>query len=160
MRLETERALRAHDPRFSTDLSTTFVDQRVQLILQIALDTPLRRAFDYLPPDGSRVGTAPAATPGVRVRVPFGRRQLIGILLGTGAASAVAAAKLKPALEILDERPVFDPATFDLLCWAAEYYHHPIGEVMAAALPASLRSGQPPLPNTEWWSLSEAGRRE
>jgi len=80
------------------------VDESVQLILQIALDTPLRRAFDYLPPDGSRVGAAPAATPGVRVRVPFGRRQLVGILLGTGADSAVAAAKLKPALEILDER--------------------------------------------------------
>jgi len=128
------------------------------LILQIALDTPLRRAFDYLPPDGSRVGAAPAATPGVRVRVPFGRRQLIGILLGTGADSAVAAAKLKPALEILDERPVFDPATFDLLCWAAEYYHHPIGEVMAAALPVSLRSGQPAHSVTENWDLTARGR--
>ena len=38
--------------------------------------------------------------------------------------------------------PVFDPVTFDLLRWAADYYHHPIGEVFAAALPVSLRAGQ------------------
>ncbi|MGC1521639.1 MAG: primosomal protein N', partial [Steroidobacteraceae bacterium] len=43
---------------------------------------------------------------------------------------------------------------------AAEYYHHPIGEVFAAALPASLRSGQPAYTRTESWSLSATGRRE
>jgi len=131
------------------------------LILQIALNTPLRRVFDYLPPAGLGDTTAPARLePGVRVRVPFGRRHLVGILIGTSASSAVALAKLKPALEILDERPVFDPVTFDLLCWAAEYYHHPIGEVMAAALPPSLRAGQPADMTLESWSLTGAGRQE
>ncbi|MGO9512043.1 MAG: primosomal protein N' [Steroidobacteraceae bacterium] len=131
------------------------------MILQIALDTPLRRAFDYLPPAGLGNTTAPARLePGVRVRVPFGRRHLIGILLGTSASSAVALSKLKPTLKILDERPVFDPVTFDLLCWAAEYYHHPIGEVMAAALPPSLRAGQPADMTFESWSLTCAGRQE
>ena len=56
--------------------------------------------------------------------------------------------------------PIVDPVTFDLLRWAAEYYHHPLGEVFAAALPVSLRAGQPALRQTEWWSVSEAGRRE
>ena len=50
--------------------------------------------------------------------------------------------------------------TFDLLRWAAEYYHHPMGEVFAAALPASLRAGQPALEVTQWWALSESGRQE
>jgi primosomal protein N' (replication factor Y) len=80
---------------------------------------------------------------GVRVRVPFGRRQLIGILVGISPESTVAGDKLKSAIEFLDERPVFDPATFELLRWAAEYYHQPPGEVFAAALPVSLRAGQP-----------------
>ena len=44
---------------------------------------------------------------------------------------------------------MFDPVTFDLLRWAAEYYHHPIGEVMAAALPASLRGASPRTARTE-----------
>jgi primosomal protein N' (replication factor Y) (superfamily II helicase) len=131
------------------------------MILQISLDTPLRRVFDYRAPAGFE-GGGPNGVPrlGLRVRVPFGRRQLIGILVGVVSESAVASDKLKTALDILDEQPTFDPVTFELLRWAAEYYHHPLGEVFAAALPASLRAGQPQLQTTEWWSLSEAGRLE
>jgi primosomal protein N' (replication factor Y) len=118
----------------------------------------LRRIFDYRPPAHLQGIAAPPL--GVRVRVPFGRRQLIGVLVGVADESAVAAPKLKAALAILDERPVVDPVTFDLLRWAAEYYHHPIGEVFAAALPVSLRAGQAALQTVEWWCVSPAGRRE
>jgi primosomal protein N' (replication factor Y) (superfamily II helicase) len=131
------------------------------MILQIALDTPLRRVFDYRPPTGYGA-EGPRGVPhlGVRVRVPFGRRQLIGILVGIASESAVDSAKLRMAVDILDEQPVFDPVTFDLLLWAADYYHHPLGEVFAAALPVSLRAGQAALQKTEWWSLTEGGRQE
>jgi primosomal protein N' (replication factor Y) len=131
------------------------------MILQIALDTPLRRVFDYRPP-AKFVGAGPHEAPrlGVRVRVPFGRQRLIGILVGVAAHSSIDASKLKTADEILDEVPIVDPVTFDLLRWAAEYYHHPLGEVFAAALPVSLRAGQPAMQTTEWWSLSETGRQE
>src|ERR1700690_322439 len=152
MRLETERALRVDDPGLPTELPTGFVDKNNPLILQVALDTPLRRTFDYVAPvncnhptaDGP-AGLAPDSLatlpPGVRLRVPFGRRHLIGILVGTSRNSSVPRAKLKSAMEIVDNRAVFDPVTFDLLCWAADYYHHPTGEVIAAALPACLPSG-------------------
>ena len=131
------------------------------MILQIALDTPLRRVFDYRPPSGFGAD-GPRGVPrlGVRVRVPFGRQQLIGILVGIASESAVEPAKLRVAVTILDEQPVFDPVTFDLLLWAADYYHHPLGEVFAAALPVSLRAGQAALQKTEWWSLTEEGRQE
>jgi primosomal protein N' (replication factor Y) len=144
-----------------------FCGQKDLMILQIALDTPLRRIFDYRPPaEFAASGTPPlevgarAPRPGVRVRVPFGRQQLIGILVGVAAESTVPEAKLKAALGILDEQPIVDPVTFDLLRWAADYYHHPLGEVFAAALPVSLRAGQPVLQQTEWWALSETGRQE
>jgi primosomal protein N' (replication factor Y) (superfamily II helicase) len=131
------------------------------MILQIALNTPLHRVFDYRPPAGfSDAGSQGVPRLGVRVRVPFGRRQLIGILVGVASESSVAAPKLKAAVDILDQDPIVDPVTFELLRWAAEYYHHPLGEVFAAALPVSLRTGQPVLHTTEWWSLSEAGRQE
>jgi primosomal protein N' (replication factor Y) (superfamily II helicase) len=131
------------------------------MILQIALDTPLRRIFDYRPPTGF-VAMRPPGVPrlGVRVRVPFGRQQLIGILVGIASESAVDSAKLRAAVDILDDVPVFDPVTFDLLLWAAEYYHHAPGEVFAAALPVSLRAGHAALQKTEWWSLTEEGRQE
>src|SRR6202167_40363 len=119
---------------------------------------PLRRVFDYLPPEGWDGREGPK--PGVRVRVPFGHGRLIGILVATPLESTVPASKLKAALEILDREPVLDPVTFDLLRWAAEYYHHPIGEVFAAALPASLRAGQPAYIRTESWEWSDAVRRE
>lgn len=130
------------------------------MILQVALDTPLRRVFDYRPPVTLSVQELAALRVGTRVRVPFGRRQLIGVLVRIATQSAVPLDKLKPALEILDAQPILDLHTFDLLRWAAEYYHHPIGEVFAAALPASLRTGQPAYTRTESWSLSETGRRE
>jgi primosomal protein N' (replication factor Y) len=129
------------------------------MILQIALDTPLRRVFDYLPP----APTSPARQaprPGVRVLVPFGRQRLIGILVGIVSESVLPATKLKAAHEFLDEQPVFDPVTFELLRWAADYYHHPIGEVYAAALPVCVRAGQTTTISTEHFSLTDQGREE
>ncbi|HTT03528.1 MAG TPA: primosomal protein N' [Steroidobacteraceae bacterium] len=104
-------------------------------VLKVALDVPLRRTFDYLPPLG--LG---AVAEGQRVRVPFGRHRMIGIVHSRGP-SELAHERLKRALERLDEFPVIDPAGLQLLAWAAEYYHHPIGEVIATALPKALRLG-------------------
>ena len=127
------------------------------MILKIALDTPLRRVFDYLPPALVR----DSIRPGVRVRVPFGRRRTVGILVATATDSTIDPTKLRRALEVLDEAPIFDPVTFDLLRWAADYYHHPLGEVLAAALPASLREGEDAEPRAlERWSLTATGRIE
>ena len=67
------------------------MEKGIALILQIALDTPLRRVFDYLPPADTGGGTPKL---GVRVSVPFGRRQLIGVLVGITQASSIAPAKL------------------------------------------------------------------
>ncbi len=128
------------------------------MILQIALDTPLRRVFDYLPPAQGPAQAVPR--PGVRVLVPFGRQRLIGILVGIVAESTLPLPKLKAAHELLDEQPVFDPVTFELLRWAADYYHHPIGEVYAAALPVSLRKGLPAAARIEYFSLTDQGREE
>ena len=129
------------------------------MILQVALDTPLRRVFDYLPP-AQRSPAQAAPRPGVRILVPFGRQRLIGILVGLVSESALPLAKLKAAHEFVDEQPVFDPVTFELLRWAADYYHHPIGEVYAAALPVSLRSGQPAAIRIEHFGLTQHGREE
>ncbi|HEY0748770.1 MAG TPA: primosomal protein N' [Steroidobacteraceae bacterium] len=130
---------------------------KASVVLQVAVDTPLRRVFDYLPPPIQPPECPPL---GVRVAVPFGRQRLIGILVGIASETAVPSLKLKAALEFLDERPVYDPVTFELLRWASEYYHHPIGEVYAAALPVNLRAGCSALGSAERWSLTELGREE
>ena len=105
-------------------------------VVRVALPTPLRRLFDYR---ASPAGDYAIAV-GMRVRVPFGQRRLIGVAMETAASSDLPDERLKPVLERLDPQPIFDAATLGLLGWAADYYHHPIGEVLAAALPKALRA--------------------
>jgi primosomal protein N' (replication factor Y) len=124
-------------------------------VWRVALDMPLRRPFDYLPPAGdvkSRVA------PGVRVRVPFGRRRLIGVVTEAAAHSEIPAQRLRAILDVLDAEPVLDAAMLGLLLWAADYYHHPIGEVLAAALPKALRLGAATRAVRTRWVPTSAGR--
>ncbi len=127
------------------------------MYLEIALDTPLRRVFDYRCP----ADVAPASLrAGMRVRVPFGKRRLVGVLIRVKSDTAVLSSKLRTAIEILDDEPIFDSLLFELLTWSADYYRHPIGEVLAAALPAVLRTGSALYEHIECWQLTETGRAE
>jgi primosomal protein N' (replication factor Y) len=123
------------------------------VILAVAIDTPLRRVFDYrLPAD------APEVVPGCRVWVPFGRRRVVGVVVDVRDRSEVPANKLRAAEEVIDTTPTFDRDSLSLLRWAADYYRHPIGEVVAAALPVPLRQGAPLVEAIRLWRLTAAGR--
>jgi primosomal protein N' (replication factor Y) len=122
-------------------------------ILRVALDTPLRRLFDYLP--ARDAGHAPR--PGCRVRVPFGRQRLVGVIHSNADRSNLPRDKLKPILEVIDAEPVLDARELELLEFSAQYYHHPLGEVIAAALPKLAREGAASRAVTERWSASAAG---
>lgn len=123
-------------------------------VITVALPVPLRRAFDYAA-DGLPV---PA---GCRVQVSFNRRLQVGVALGSSTASASGTgAELKPILQRLDTAPLLNQDTLALLRWAADYYLHPVGEVIAASLPSALRKGKP----SAWtppqrWSLTAAGAK-
>ena len=101
--------------------------------IRVGLPVPLRRSFDY---EHER----PLA-PGVRVRVPLGRRVLTGIVI-EAPVDPVAGVALRPILDVIDERPLLSGEQIRLLRFAADYYHHPLGEVLFAALPAGLKRGQ------------------
>lgn len=119
-------------------------------VLQVALDVPLRRLFDYLPPADAGPD---ALEPGQRVEVPFGRGKRIGIIVAIAAGSPLPRARLRHALALLDRSPLLGPDTLTLLGWAAGYYRHAPGEVMFAALPALLRAGRSAsLPVSLRWS--------
>ncbi|MCP5140947.1 MAG: primosomal protein N' [Gammaproteobacteria bacterium] len=108
-------------------------------VLRVAVPTPLRKLFDYRPPDG-RAATDVAI--GTRVRVPFGRRHLVGIVAAHAGHAEVEGGRLKSVQEVLDDVPVFPPELFELIDWAAGYYHHSLGEALSTALPALLRRGE------------------
>lgn len=124
-------------------------------VWRIALPVPLPRLFDYLPPAGD-AGGDPV---GARVRVPFGRRELVGLVAETGAPEpGTDPAALKQVLARLDPEPLLHGELLESLRWLARYTHAPLGEVLATALPGPLRHGEP-LPDTHaWaWRLTEAG---
>jgi len=127
----------------------------VSTVLAIAIEAPLRRLFDYLPPP--QVDPS-ALKPGLRLWVPFGRRRVVGVLVEVRDRSEFPLDKLKAAAGLIDDEPVIDEKLLDLLRWSADYYRHPLGEVIAAALPAPLRSGTGAHESEERWSLSAAAR--
>src|SRR5690606_29490378 len=123
-------------------------------VLRVALPVPLPRLFDYLPPPGA---SASAADVGRRVRVPFGQRQAVGLVAGAGPAD-VDADGLRQVVAFLDEAPLLAGELLESVRWLARYTHAPPGEVLATALPAALRRGEP-APDTREpaWRLTEAG---
>lgn len=116
--------------------------------LQVAVLGHLPRIFSYaLPENPERL------PPGVRLRVPFGQKSRIGILVGYDHCPPEIT--LKPIEAVLDTRPLLPESLQQLLNFGAHYYQHPLGDVWAAALPALLRQGRPlPRPAAQAYQLT------
>jgi len=90
--------------------------------------------------------------------VPFGNRTLIGVIISIESQSDVPASKLKRIHEVIDDAPIFDEPLLALLRWASDYYHHPLGEVVATALPKLAREGARLGARVECFGLTTSGR--
>jgi len=121
-------------------------------ILSVALPIPKRQLFDYL-------YTGTALPVGVRVRVSFGPRKLIGVVWGISEKSDWDISKLKSIETVIDESPIFNPSLVKLCSWLAQYYKHPIGDVVQTAMPVALRKGESSRAKPiQYWTLSDAGQ--
>jgi primosomal protein N' (replication factor Y) len=107
--------------------------------IQVALPIPLGKVFDYLLPAELEQADCPV---GARVYVPFGSRKLVGVVYSKSLATSQTD-KLKAVIEILDNKPIIEPAMLELLDRMSRYYHHPIGEILTQAIPPALRKGKP-----------------
>lgn len=125
-------------------------------IARVALDAPLDQLFDYLAPD------ATVDDLGRRVAVPFGRRTQVGVLLELVQASERAPESLKAIRAIDRDTPPLPADLLDLARFAAGYYRHPLGAVLATLLPPAMRRAEaalrPSLPRA--YLLTEAGRAQ
>ena len=124
-------------------------------ILKVAVNVPLSRDFDYLPP-----ASGPVPAVGCRVLVPFGRRQQIGMVTAHANESVISAARIRRCSRVLDENAILSDPDLWLIRFASDYYHHPIGEVVSAALPALLRQGKPLHPTVERVAITDSGAQE
>lgn len=106
-------------------------------VLKVALPSPLRRLFDYLP--GRETPTS-GWQPGLRVRVPFGHRNVVGVVVALATDSELPRAQLRTISDVLDNAPL--PNDWQWLChFTARYYQHSLGDTMQLAMPARLRQG-------------------
>src|SRR5258706_4629301 len=120
-------------------------------VVRVAVDCPLRTLLDYLPPAGQTVQALPV---GARVRVPLGARSAVGVIVAHAAGPSLPGTRLRAITALLDGEPLLDAALLELLQWTASYYHHPPGEVLAAALPAALRDRHSALAQEDWLRIT------
>jgi primosomal protein N' (replication factor Y) len=120
-------------------------------IVRVALDLPLDELFDYACGEADPV-------PGALVVVPLGKRRVVGVAIQRALDSRVARERLRRIERVLPVAAL--PAdTLELARFCAAYYHAPLGQVLATALPTALRrpgfAGRTP----SWeYAITEAGR--
>ncbi len=100
--------------------------------IKVAIALPVDNIFTYAVPEK----LSPFVSIGKRVLVPFGRRRVTGYILGL--CEALNRKEIKLILDVLDEKPLFPESMVPFFRWIAEYYIHPIGEVIKSALPGGL----------------------
>lgn len=116
--------------------------------IEVAAALPVYQTFTYSLPD-DLIGLA---TPGMRVLVPFGRRRVTGYVLGFQRPPQQI--EIKSVLDLLDDTTLFPETMVPFFRWIADYYIHPIGEVIKCALPGGLNSF-----DFATMSITDAGRR-
>lgn len=120
------------------------------LIAHVALPVPIYQLYDYNLTKHAQIG--------MRVKVPFGKRNAIGIIVDIDQQTNFDVKSLKNITAIIDSEPLFTPTIWQLLNWAASYYHYPIGEVLFHAIPILLRQGREASNNEiKQWQLTELG---
>src|SRR4030067_1000439 len=108
-------------------------------IVRVALDVPLPTLIEYTVAEGI------AVAPGQRVIVPFGRRQMVGVVMECVAATDMAPERIKPVKQGLHDSAPLSAELLDLLRFCSDYYRYPIGQTVLAALPTRLRSDPAPI---------------
>ena len=129
-------------------------------IVRVAVLSPLRQLFDYIIPRNV-VEEWPdfTAEVGCRVMVPFGRREVAGLVVEHVTTSELSLDQLKPVNRLLDSGPLLPTKLLTLFSWAANYYQHPIGDALFSMLPVLLRKGDPlPTLGTRHWQLTDKGK--
>ena len=104
------------------------------MIVDVAIPVRVSNSFHYTIDDES----GKSLSRGSVVAVPFGSRTAYGFVLGFPENSDVDNSKLKSVKEVLVSEPLFDESMYLFLKWVSDYYCHPLGEVIATAIPKPL----------------------
>ena len=122
-------------------------------VIRVAVPRPLHSLYDYHVPEGQELPLV-----GARVRVPFGNSRVVGICVENDVKEG--RIETKPILDVIDQEAAIPATLLDLAQWMSQYYHHPLGEVLATILPSAARRGSAfeikALPIARRWLLKQA----
>ncbi len=122
-------------PGMPEPLTVPDENARVTRFVDVLLPLPLPSLFTYRVPHNFE---HPLAF-GMRVIVPFGRNRLYSAIVVRIHTESPKQVTTKYILDVVDDVPVISNPQFRLWQWMARYYMCTLGEVMAAALPSSLK---------------------
>ena len=113
-------------------------------IIRVAFESAADTGFDYLVPDELW-----PIQPGQRVKVPLGKNNrpevAFCIVSDVPPDQSFAARKTKRSLKIvskiIDAEPLLNSQLMELAKWISSYYVCPLGQVLAAMVPAGVKRG-------------------
>ncbi|MFM7805897.1 MAG: primosomal protein N', partial [Verrucomicrobiota bacterium] len=103
------------------------------MVARVTLEIALRKEFDYAIPEEF----AGCVAVGSRVKVPFGHRQVLGVVTALAEASPQTA--LKPILNVIGAQTLVTPQVLELARWIASYYCCPVETALKSVLPEAVR---------------------
>jgi len=101
------------------------------MIVDVAVPFRVYQSFHYTLDEAS----AQSVSEGSVVEVSLGTKKTHAFVVGIHADSNIPREKLKAVSKIIKNEPVFSENMLKLLRWTSEYYCHPLGEVLDAAIP-------------------------
>ena len=106
--------------------------------IKVILNLPIYKSFNYVVPEHFK-----DLTIGMRIEVPFGAKKLIGITITEPAIRNLSnnKYKLKNISRVIDEKPIITNEIFKICKWSADYYQHPLGQVIFSSLPSKIKKG-------------------
>lgn len=113
-------------------------------IIRVAFESGADAEFDYLVPDENwPIGA------GQRVEVPFGRKNkleagfcvLSDVPFEKSFISRGKGRRLKKVVRVIDAEALVDFSLLELAQWISSYYVCPLGQVLAAMVPAAVKKG-------------------
>ncbi|MCB4756837.1 MAG: primosomal protein N' [Elusimicrobia bacterium] len=104
------------------------------MILEVACPIPLNKTFDYKPPD-TLTDLVPDRALGARVQISFGKKEIVGLVVGIKEKAEAPAAMLKSIKAFLDPEPLLNRDLFEFARWLSDRYVCSYGEALFMLLP-------------------------
>ncbi len=101
---------------------------------KVAIPKSAPDALTYSIPDD----LVPFAVPGVRVRVPLRKKIVTGVLVEVSPNADIASDIVRPLHEVVDQQSLLPGHLFHVADFISSYYRSPLGDTLAAMLPAGL----------------------